>query len=118
MPSYLIQCSRFLLLALIIPGPKKIKNIDIYLEPLVEELQQLWTGVDDVYDGHTERIGRDRYFTLKATLERWRGGSHPHRKSRTETMIDFTSFTILEGLNDPTSSGPHAHRGECHQVVD
>ncbi|KAL3685983.1 hypothetical protein R1sor_004005 [Riccia sorocarpa] len=34
-------------------GPKKVKNIDIYLEPLVEELQQLWDGVDDVYEGTT-----------------------------------------------------------------
>ncbi|KAL3698625.1 hypothetical protein R1sor_012701 [Riccia sorocarpa] len=49
-------------------GPKKVRNIDIYLEPLVEELQQLWTGVDDVYDGRTERIGRDRWFTLKDGL--------------------------------------------------
>ncbi|KAL3689907.1 hypothetical protein R1sor_016216 [Riccia sorocarpa] len=54
----------YLLLALIIP----VKNIDIYLEPLVEELQQLWTGVDDVYDGRTERIGRDKWFTLKEVL--------------------------------------------------
>ncbi|KAL3701031.1 hypothetical protein R1sor_019053 [Riccia sorocarpa] len=64
-PPWLASKKGFLLLALIIPGPKKVKNIDIYLEPLVEELQQLWDGVDDVYDGRTERIGRDRWFTLK-----------------------------------------------------
>ncbi|KAL3693547.1 hypothetical protein R1sor_007198 [Riccia sorocarpa] len=50
-PPWLASKKGFLLLALIIPGPKKVKNIDIYLEPLVEELQQLWDGVDDVYDG-------------------------------------------------------------------
>ncbi|KAL3680433.1 hypothetical protein R1sor_023389 [Riccia sorocarpa] len=44
---------------------KKVKNFDVYLQPLVEELQQLWTGVEDVYDGRTTRIGRDRWFTLK-----------------------------------------------------
>ncbi|KAL3701019.1 hypothetical protein R1sor_019041 [Riccia sorocarpa] len=67
-PPWLASKKGFLLLSLIIPGPKKVKNIDIYLEPLVEELQQLWTGVDDVYDGRTERIGRDRWFTLKGVL--------------------------------------------------
>ncbi|KAL3682319.1 hypothetical protein R1sor_000341 [Riccia sorocarpa] len=67
-PPWLASKKGFLLLALIIPGPKKVRNIDIYLEPLVEELQQLWNGVDDVYDGRTERIGRDRWFTLKGVL--------------------------------------------------
>ncbi|KAL3689792.1 hypothetical protein R1sor_016101 [Riccia sorocarpa] len=67
-PPWLASKKGFLLLALIIPGPKKVKNIDIYLEPLVEELQQLWDGVDDVYDGRTERIGRDKWFTLKGVL--------------------------------------------------
>ncbi|KAL3681584.1 hypothetical protein R1sor_024540 [Riccia sorocarpa] len=67
-PPWLASKKGFLLLALIIPGPKKVKNIDIYLEPLVEELQQLWDGVDDVYDGRTERIGQDRWFTLKDVL--------------------------------------------------
>ncbi|KAL3691577.1 hypothetical protein R1sor_005228 [Riccia sorocarpa] len=67
-PPWLASKKGFLLLSLIIPGPKKVKNIDIYLEPLVEELHQLWTGVDDVYDGRTERIGRDRWFTLKGVL--------------------------------------------------
>ncbi|KAL3680993.1 hypothetical protein R1sor_023949 [Riccia sorocarpa] len=74
----------FLLLALIIPGPKKVKNIDIYLEPLVEELQLLWTGVDDVYDGRTERIGRDRWFTLKGVLL-W-------------TMHDYPGYAQVSGF--------------------
>ncbi|KAL3682886.1 hypothetical protein R1sor_000908 [Riccia sorocarpa] len=74
----------FLLLALIIPGPKKVKNIDIYLEPLVEELQQLWDGVDDVYDGRTERIGRDRWFTLKGVLL-W-------------TMHDYPGYAQVSGF--------------------
>ncbi|KAL3697415.1 hypothetical protein R1sor_011491 [Riccia sorocarpa] len=79
----------FLLLALIIPGPKKVRNIDIYLEPLVEELQQLWTGIDDVYDGRTERIGRDRWFTLKGVLL-W-------------TMHDYPGYAQVSGFQ--TSGG-------------
>ncbi|KAL3696626.1 hypothetical protein R1sor_010702 [Riccia sorocarpa] len=70
----------FLLLALIIP----VKNIDIYLEPLVEELQQLWDGVDDVYDGRTEQIGRNRWFTLKGVLL-W-------------TMHDYPGYAQVSGF--------------------
>ncbi|KAL3691388.1 hypothetical protein R1sor_005039 [Riccia sorocarpa] len=83
-PPWLASKKGFLLLALIIPGPKKVRNIDIYLEPLVEELQQLWTGVDDVYDGRTERIGRDRWFTLKGVLL-W-------------TMHDYPGYAQVSGF--------------------
>ncbi|KAL3696095.1 hypothetical protein R1sor_010171 [Riccia sorocarpa] len=83
-PPWLASKKGFLLLALIIPGPKKVKNIDIYLEPLVEELQQLWDGVDDVYDGRTERIGRDRWFTLKGVLL-W-------------TMHDYPGYAQVSGF--------------------
>ncbi|KAL3683528.1 hypothetical protein R1sor_001550 [Riccia sorocarpa] len=83
-PPCLASKKGFLLLSLIIPRPKKVKNIDIYLEPLVEELQQLWTGVDDVYDGRMERIGRDRWFTLKGVLL-W-------------TMHDYPGFAQVSGF--------------------
>ena len=33
-----------LLLALLIPGKYKVKNMDVYLASLVEELQDLWNG--------------------------------------------------------------------------
>ncbi|KAL3702571.1 hypothetical protein R1sor_020593 [Riccia sorocarpa] len=83
-PPWLASKKGFLLLALIIPGPKKVKNIHIYLEPLVEELQQLWDGVDDVYDGRTERIGRDIWFTLKGVLL-W-------------TMHDYPGYAQVSGF--------------------
>ncbi|KAL3700181.1 hypothetical protein R1sor_018203 [Riccia sorocarpa] len=70
-PPWLASKKGFLLLALIIPGPKK-------------ELQQLWTGVDDVYDGRTERIGRDRWFTLKGVLL-W-------------TMHDYPGYAQVSGF--------------------
>lgn len=34
-----------ILLSLLIPGKHKVKNMDVYLEPLIEELQELWNGV-------------------------------------------------------------------------
>jgi hypothetical protein len=42
----------FIFLALVIPGPKEPKKqINIFLHPLMEELKELWQGVD-VYDSH------------------------------------------------------------------
>ena len=34
-----------ILLSLLIPGKYKVKNMDVYLEPLIEELQELWRGI-------------------------------------------------------------------------
>jgi hypothetical protein len=44
---WLITKCLFVMLTLLIPGKKLVKfyNIDIYLEPLVEELENLWTRV-------------------------------------------------------------------------
>jgi hypothetical protein len=43
-PPWLTTKKHFIMLSLIILGPKSItsNNIDIYLEPLVEELKELW----------------------------------------------------------------------------
>ena len=38
-----------LMLALIVPGRKKVKNLDVYLQPLVDELKELWDGIN-VYE--------------------------------------------------------------------
>ncbi|KAL3682163.1 hypothetical protein R1sor_000185 [Riccia sorocarpa] len=67
-PPWLATKKGFILLALIVPGPKQTKNVDVFLQPLVEELSQLWEGVDDVFDNRTHRIGRDRRFVLKGIL--------------------------------------------------
>jgi hypothetical protein len=48
------KCLRegFIFLALVIPGPKESKKqMNIFLEPLFEELKILWLGVD-AYDSH------------------------------------------------------------------
>jgi hypothetical protein len=42
----------FIFLTLVIPGPKEPKKqINIFLRPLMEELKELWQGVD-AYDSH------------------------------------------------------------------
>ncbi|KAG8501178.1 hypothetical protein CXB51_003312 [Gossypium anomalum] len=51
------------ILSMIIPGEKGPGNdIDIYLQPLIEELKQLWSGVE-TYD-----VLRKENFNLRATL--------------------------------------------------
>ncbi|KAL3700272.1 hypothetical protein R1sor_018294 [Riccia sorocarpa] len=52
-----------MLLSLVIPGPKKPAIMDIYLEPLVEELKLLWEGVH-VYDASSRCPREDRWFIL------------------------------------------------------
>ena len=44
----------FCLLSLLIPGPKKLGNdIDVYLEPLVNELNLTWDEGVRTYDAHS-----------------------------------------------------------------
>jgi hypothetical protein len=69
--------SNFIMLKLI-PGPKGPGNdIDVYLEPLVDELMQLWAGVD-TYDAVTKQK-----FSLRAALL-W-------------TMHDLPAYAYLAG---------------------
>ncbi|XP_062024123.1 uncharacterized protein LOC133740203 isoform X2 [Rosa rugosa] len=53
-----------LMLTLLIPGPKQPGNdIDVYLEPLIDDLNELWLNGVSVYDAF-----RDVTFNLKAVL--------------------------------------------------
>ena len=46
-PPWLTTKNFFVMLALLIPGKQSVTSqyFDVYLAPLVEELQQLWNGV-------------------------------------------------------------------------
>ncbi|KAL3702522.1 hypothetical protein R1sor_020544 [Riccia sorocarpa] len=61
-PPWFTTKKGFILLALIIPVDTK--NVDVFLQALVEELSQLWEGVDDVFDNRTHRIGRVLIWTM------------------------------------------------------
>ncbi|KAI5354492.1 hypothetical protein L3X38_007387 [Prunus dulcis] len=53
-----------MMLTLLISGPKQPGNdIDVYLEPLIDDLKSLWVGIRGVYDAHN-----GEYFTLRAAL--------------------------------------------------
>ena len=83
LPPWMTTKKHFIMLSLIIPGKKSVtgENFDVYLQPLVEELQILWgTGVQtedaSMYNG-------SRRFNMKAILL-W-------------TMHDFPAYGIVAG---------------------
>ncbi|XP_024200497.1 uncharacterized protein LOC112203814 [Rosa chinensis] len=79
LPPWLCMKRKFMMLSLLISGPKQPGNdIDIYLDPLIDDLRSLWDGVSDVYDAHTKE-----YFTLRAVLL-W-------------TINDFPAYGNLSG---------------------
>ncbi|XP_075504530.1 uncharacterized protein LOC142541970 [Primulina tabacum] len=64
LPPNMCMKRKFIMLTMLISGPKQPENdIDVYLDVLVEDLQRLWDGVDGVYDAY-----RRQFFTLKAVL--------------------------------------------------
>jgi hypothetical protein len=61
-PPWLSMKNEHLMLALIVPGRRQVKNMDVYLQPLVDELKELWEGIH-VYDV-SRPITTERSFTL------------------------------------------------------
>ena len=45
LPPWLAIKRGHLLLSFIVPGKHTVKNMDVYLAPLIDELQTLWTGI-------------------------------------------------------------------------
>ena len=81
LPPWLVTKNFFMMLTLIITGKKSIndKNIDVYLAPLIEELQTLWEGVDCL-DGSRKNC-EDEAFKLHGILM-W-------------TVNDFPAYRLL-----------------------
>ncbi|XP_020992340.2 uncharacterized protein LOC110278427 [Arachis duranensis] len=80
LPPWLCMKQTSFILSMIIPGPKMPGNdIDVYLEPLVDELKQLWDGVE-TYDANKRTT-----FNMRAALM-W-------------TISDFPGLGNLSGWN-------------------
>ncbi|XP_024046598.1 uncharacterized protein LOC112100952 [Citrus clementina] len=77
--SMLCMKRKFLMLSLLISGPKQPENdLDIYLAPLIKDLKTLWDVGIDVYDAY-----RKETFNLRAVLM-W-------------TISDFLAYGNLSG---------------------
>ena len=61
-PSWLKLREGHLFLALLVPGKYKAKNMDVYMAPMIEELETLWLGIK-VFD-----ISRTLHVKDKATI--------------------------------------------------
>ena len=80
LPPWICMNHTSFILSMIIPGKQSPgNNIDVYLKPLVEELRELWSGVD-TYDSSL-----NENFRMRAALM-W-------------TISDFPSLGILSGWN-------------------
>ncbi len=92
LPPWLSMKKRFLLLSLIIPGPSKVKNLDIYLESVVDELKTLWDGVW-AYDGRKTTGGIPHVFRLRAICM-WTMHDYLGKKSCTCLYIFYYYYVL------------------------
>ena len=64
LPPWLCMKRKYMILSLLIPGPKQPGNdIDVYLDPLLDDLKLLWNEGVQMYDAHTKST-----FTLRAMI--------------------------------------------------
>ena len=80
LPPWLCMKRKFLMLTILVSGPHEPgNNLDVYLQPLIDDLKKLWEeGEPNVYDAYTKSE-----FTLKAVLM-W-------------TVNDFPAYGNLSG---------------------
>ena len=64
LPTWLCQNRKYLLLSVLIEGPKHPGiDIDVFLEPLMQEMETLWKEGIDIYDGFARQP-----FNLRAII--------------------------------------------------
>ena len=56
-----------LILCLLIPGKRKVKDMSVHLAPLIDELQELWRGIKVI---DNSRKGCHKVFNLKCMVMR------------------------------------------------
>ncbi|XP_069149593.1 uncharacterized protein [Solanum lycopersicum] len=79
MPPWMCMKSEYSILSLLIPGPRSPGNdIDVYLQPLIDELKFLWNSGVETYDA-----SRNQTFQMRAALM-W-------------TISDFPAYAMLSG---------------------
>ncbi|XP_021762951.1 uncharacterized protein LOC110727678 [Chenopodium quinoa] len=79
LPPSMCMKRQFMFLSLLVPGPKNPKgNLDVYMQPLIHELKQLWEVGANTYD-----ISRKQNFNLRAAIL-W-------------TVSDFLTYGMLSG---------------------
>ncbi|XP_072054359.1 uncharacterized protein [Arachis hypogaea] len=90
----------YFMLSLLIPGPKSPGNdIDIYLQPLIEELKELWEVGVETYDA-----SKNETFPMYTALL-W-------------TISDFSTYTMLSGWSTKGKLAcPCCNHGTCSNYL-
>ena len=96
LPPWMIMKPEFFMLALLIPGPSSPGNdIDIYLQPLIKDLKDLWEFGLETYDAST-----NQRFDMHVALM--------------TTVSDFPGYAMLSGW----STKGYLACPECHYETD
>ncbi|WCJ43095.1 hypothetical protein M5689_023857 [Euphorbia peplus] len=87
LPPWMCMSEAYMFLSVIVPGPDNPKNkLDVFLQPLIAELKQLWEDGMQTYD-----VSLKQNFQLRAALM-W-------------TISDFPAYSMLSGW---TTAGKRA----------
>ena len=77
LPPWMCMKQSFFMLSLLIPSPNALGNdIDVYLQPLIDELKELWDNGVETYDASKKH----NFFFMHATL--------------LQTISDFLTYVI------------------------
>ncbi|XP_052116503.1 uncharacterized protein LOC127746646 [Arachis duranensis] len=100
LPPWMSMKQEYFKLSLLIPGPKSPGNdIDIYLQPLIEELKELWEVGVETYDA-----SKNETFQMYAALM-W-------------TISDFPAYAMLSGWSTKGKLAcPCCNHGTCSNYL-
>ncbi|XP_021737551.1 uncharacterized protein LOC110704076 [Chenopodium quinoa] len=91
LPPWMLMKHEYLMLALLIPGPlSPCNDIDIYLQPLIKDLKDLWEFGLESYDAST-----NERFDMRAAL--------------VSTISDFPGYAMLSGWSQGKMACPCCH---------
>ncbi|XP_021767736.1 uncharacterized protein LOC110732126 [Chenopodium quinoa] len=93
LPPWMCMKSDNMMLSLLIPGPKSPGNdIDVFLQPLIDELKELWESGVQTFDAHSKET-----FNMRAVLM-W-------------TISDFLVYANLSGWSTKGAKAcPNCHK--------
>jgi len=93
LPPWLCLKQSYWMMSMLIPGPKSPgNNIDVYLQPLIDELKELWEKGVETWDAKVKKN-----FTLRAVLL-W-------------TVNDFPAYAMLSGWSTKGKFAcPYCHK--------
>ncbi|CAL9012893.1 unnamed protein product [Prunus brigantina] len=105
LPPLLCMKRKFMILTLLISGPKQPGNdIDVYLEPLIDDLKSLWDGIRGVYDAH---IGE--YITLRGVLL-WTINDFPAYENLSDCVVKGYKPYPIFGDDTPSHRLKNGHK--------